>query len=176
MRRWIGTVLALLAGAAWFALLRPVALGGDVAYILVAGSSMESTIDAGSMVIASRQQTYSVGDVVAYRIRDGEVGAGLNVIHRIVGGSATSGFLMRGDNTQVNDIWRPMPSEIVGRATIVIPGVMPILLFLRSPIVIASLAAAWATYLILGLWPAPAREPDPIGRAMSSGVSHSRVQ
>lgn len=145
--------LAVLAAAAgWFVVLRPQIIGGPAAYVLVSGESMEPSLDPGSLVIALRQDEYRVGDVVAYRVPPGNPASGLLVIHRIVGGSAQDGYVMRGDNAAGSDIWRPMPAEIVGRSWVVVPGAMPVLLFARSPIVAASTASAMAVYLILGLW------------------------
>jgi hypothetical protein len=79
----------------------------------------------------------------------GDPGAGLKIIHRIVGGSAEAGFVMRGDHTPSSDLWRPKLEAILGSAQVVIPGAMPILLFARSPIVAASVAAVLAAYFAL---------------------------
>jgi signal peptidase len=144
-------LVAVLAFVGWFLALRPQTLGGPAGWILVAGDSMEPNIHAGSLVVVTRRAEYGIGDVVAYRVPDGDPGAGDNVIHRIVGGTADGGFIVRGDNTNGPDMWRPEPSDIVGAAWLVLPnGAVP-MLFLRSPIVIASLAAALATYVVLGL-------------------------
>jgi signal peptidase len=160
--------LALVAVAAvalgWFVFLRPQVLGGPAAYILVSGQSMEPTIHAGSLVVAQRQETYQVGEIVVYRIPDGEPASGLNVIHRIVGGSAATGFVMQVDNAPGSDVWRPKPADILGRSEVVVPGAVSVLLVARSPIVAASVAAALAVYFILGIWPggtAPGRMPTP---------------
>jgi len=154
-------VLVLAAAAAWFVVLRPQAIGGPAAYVLVSGESMEPFLQPGALVIAMRQDEYQVGDVVAYRIPAGDPAAGLLVIHRIVGGSAESGFVMRGDNAAGSDLWRPTPVDILGRSQAVIPGAMPTLLFARSPIVAASAAAALAVYLVLGLWAPERRRVTP---------------
>lgn len=160
---------ALLVGAlGWLFFLRPQVLGGPAAYVLVSGSSMEPTLDAGSLVIAFRQDEYQVGDVVVYRVPAGGPATGRFVIHRIVGGSADSGYILRGDNALGSDIWRPATPDIIGRSEVVVPGVMPVLLFARSPIVAASAAAALAVYLLLGLWVTPAPSPPSRG-ALRSG-------
>jgi len=166
-------VLVLAAAAAWFVVLRPQAIGGPAAYVVVSGKSMEPTLQPGALVIAMRQDEYQVGDVVAYRIPVGDPAAGLLVIHRIVGGSAESGFVMRGDNAAGSDVWRPTPADILGRSQAVIPGAMPALLFARSPIVAASVAAALAVYLVLGLW-APHRRRV-TQRVRSGGPSTAEV-
>jgi signal peptidase len=150
----------VLAAAGWFIALRPQALGGPAAYILVAGQSMEPTIHPGSLVILFRRPQYAIGDVVAYRVPSGDPGAGLRIIHRIVGGSAEAGFVMRGDNTPSSDLWRPKPEAILGSAQVVIPGAMPVLLFARSPIVAASVAAGLAAYFALGFWAEDRRRPN----------------
>lgn len=151
----------LVAALGWLFFLRPQVLGGPAAYVLVSGSSMQPTLSAGSLVIAFRQDEYQVGDVVVYQVPAGSPAAGHLVIHRIVGGSAESGYVLRGDNASGSDIWRPAPPDIIGRPEIVVPGVMPALLFARSPIVAASAAAALAVYLLLGLWATPVVTPAP---------------
>ena len=152
------TLALLIAVASWFLLLRPTVLGGPAGYILVSGRSMEPNVHEGSLVVTISQSAYRVGDIVAYRIPADEPAAGLLVIHRIVGGSPETGFLLRGDNASGSDIWRPRPGDIVGKAQAVVPGATGALLFIRSPSVAASVAAALAVYLVLGLW-SPRREP-----------------
>ena len=144
-------VAGILAFAAWFVLLRPQVLGGPAAWILVAGDSMEPNIHQGSLVVATRREDYRVGDVIAYRVPEGNPGAGQNVIHRIIGGTAVDGFIVRGDNTSGPDIWRPRAADIVGAAWFTLADAAQMLLLARSPILIASVAAALATYLVLGL-------------------------
>ena len=165
-------VLAVVAFAGWFLVLRPQVLGGPAGWILVAGESMEPTIHPGSLVIVMRHSEYQVGDVVAYHVPDGDPGAGDNVIHRIVGGSAEAGFTMRGDNTNAPDQWRPRPAEIVGSAWLTVPEAAALILFLRSPILVASVAAALATYWILGVLAVPS--PTPAGTSRPARVRRPR--
>lgn len=166
MRSRLLRLAAVLVFAVWFLALRPQILGGPAGWILVAGESMEPSIPAGTLVVVMRQSEYRIGEVVAYRVPDADPGAGDNVIHRIVGGTAEAGFVMRGDNTNGPDIWRPRPADVVGAAWLVVRGAAPTLLFLRSPIVAASFATSVATYLVLGLaWAAPG---DPAERTPRS--------
>jgi signal peptidase len=158
-----GAVLAAALG--WLVFLRPQVLGGPAAYVLVSGNSMQPTLSAGSLVIAFRQEDYQVGEVVVYRVPAGSPAAGRLVIHRIVGGSAESGYVLRGENAPGSDVWRPTAADIIGRSDVVVPGVMPALLFARSPIVVASAAAALAVYLLLVLWVTPS--PSPRGASRS---------
>jgi signal peptidase len=144
-----GALVALIAG--WFVWLRPVVLGGPASYVLVGGQSMEPTIHAGSLVVAFRADEYRVGDVVVYRVPAGDPASGRLVIHRIVGGSAAAGFTLQGDNAPATDIWHPGPSDVLGTATVVVPAVADLIVFVRSPVVIASLAAAIAAYAVLSI-------------------------
>lgn len=144
-------IIGVIAVAGWFVLLRPQSLGGPAAWILVAGDSMEPTIHQGSLVIVMSRSSYEIGDVVAYRVPEGNPGAGQNVIHRIIGGGPGDGFIVRGDNTSGPDIWRPRPSEIAGAAWLTLADAALPLLWLRSPLVIASIAAGFAAYVVLGL-------------------------
>jgi signal peptidase len=151
MRRLVfrAALVALLAG--WFVALRPVVLGGPASYVLVGGQSMEPTIHAGSLVVAFAAGDYRVGDVVVYQVPEGDVASGRQVIHRIVGGSSTDGFVLQGDNTSASDIWRPTGSDILGKATVVVPAIADTIVFVRSPIVVASFAAALAAYAVLSI-------------------------
>jgi signal peptidase I len=145
-------------------LLRPQALGGTAGYVMVAGVSMQPTLQPGTLVVVVRQASYEVGDVVAYRIADGDVAAGNNVIHRIVGGTAT-GYLTHGDNTTWFDSWHPSTSDVIGKVAFTIPGAVPIVMFLRSPLFLASLAAGFGVYFVLGL-----TAPRPSSAAPSSAA------
>jgi signal peptidase len=160
-----GAVLAAALG--WLVFLRPQVLGGPAAYVLVSGNSMQPTLSAGSLVIAFRRDGYQVGEVVVYPVPAGEPAAGRLVIHRIVGGSGEAGYVVRGDRASGSDLWRPTAEDVVGRSEVVIPGVMPALLFARSPIVAASAATALAVYLLLGLWVSPSPSPPPRGALRS---------
>jgi len=139
--------VALFAG--WFLLLRPSTLGGPAGYLWVNGTSMEPTLESGDLVIVHRADTYAVGDVVGYRVPDGEPAAGGLVIHRIVGGSATSGFVTQGDNKPRPDDWHPKPNDIVGTSWFVLPGAGPLVTWLRQPTVVGALAAALVVFSIM---------------------------
>lgn len=131
---------------AWAQLLRPVSLGGPVDYLVIRGDSMLPTYRTGDLVIVREAQAYGPGDIVAYRVPAGELGAGRLVIHRIVADSP-SGFVIQGDNNPAPDPWQPTPRDVVGRAWVVIPGIGRVLSTLRQP---AVLAAGAVTLLVVG--------------------------
>ncbi len=108
--------VAALVG--WFVFLRPgFILDGPGGYIIVQGRSMEPTMYTGYLAVLRRQSSYQVGDVIGFRTEGG------NVIHRIVGGNAVSGFEMLGDNNPLPDRWRPTPDQVIGRMLFHVPKV-----------------------------------------------------
>lgn len=137
--------LPMLAGVAllvaWFFLLRPGSLGGPASYVIVAGRSMEPTLPMHDLAIVRKRDSYGVGDVIAFRVDGGEV------IHRIVGGDASEGFVVQGDNNESPDLWRPQPADIKGAMWLHAPGAGRALEFLLQPInlaiVVGSLATLW---------------------------------
>jgi signal peptidase I len=151
------TLVVLAAALMWTFTLRPQSLGGPVDYVMVQGVSMVPTFHSGDLVLAWRQDSYRKGDVVAYRVPEGEVGAGSILLHRIVGGSAGSGFVVQGDNNPAPDDWRPRPADIVGKAHLRIPGGGRLFAFLHAPVPLASLATGIAVAFMVV--PPRARSP-----------------
>lgn len=149
VRRWIANALVAFAVLAWILLLRPQALGGPASYVLVSGHSMRPQLETGDLVITRREDTYGVGDVVAYRIPNGEPGAGGRVIHRISGGSPREGFQTRGDNRDQPDIWRPRPRDIEGRLWLRLPKAGTFVAMLSAPIPLGT-AAGLLAFLTIG--------------------------
>jgi signal peptidase len=122
-RPWLRALigLTLLVAALWWNLYRPQLVGGPAAYAMVSGRSMESTLEDGDLVITREHATYHVGEIIAYQVPAGEPNAGLRVVHRIVGGSAATGFVTRGDHRTRIDPWRPPPSDVIGSVALRIP-------------------------------------------------------
>jgi signal peptidase len=149
LRRHGGLALTLMLIGAWALFLRPVGLlGGPADYIIVSGSSMEPTYQSGDLIVTRATNTYSVGDVITYRIPAGEPGEGTAIIHRIVDGTS-SGYVTQGDNRDGVDPWNPAIPDVVGKTWIRIPEAGNIILFLLQPQVVAALAGGLTTLLIL---------------------------
>ena len=91
---------------------------------------------------------YRKGDVVAYQVPARQIGAGLVVIHRIVG-TREDGYTMRGDNNNVADPWQPRSSDILGKAWMSIPGLGRVLAAIHQPVLLAALAAAVVVTMVL---------------------------
>ena len=156
VRRVLALVLTLVVVAVWTVFLRPGALAGPATYVIVAGASMEPELHSNDLVIAMRQSTYSVGDVVVYRVPAADLGAGTQIVHRIVGGDPQRGFLVQGDSREGLDHWEPTADEILGKMQLSVPFGGTVLLFLRTPPGIALLAGLTTLLIALG---APARRP-----------------
>lgn len=129
--------------AAWFLLLRPASLGGPASYVIVAGRSMEPGLRLHDLAIVRKQDAYHAGDVIAFRVPEGEV------IHRIVGGDAESGFVTKGDNNAEPDLWRPRPADIKGALWVRVPAGGRALEFVAQPVNAAILAGSVAAFWFL---------------------------
>lgn len=155
-------LLVLGAIAFWVMFLRPAALGGATGYVMVSGKSMEPLMHTGDLAIVRRQRSYGVGDVVAYRVPDGNVGRGMVVIHRVSGGDGKSGYILRGDNRDRQDAWRPRTNDVVGRLQWHLPHAGTALFLIRSPLVIAAVAGFLAFWTIAaGGTPSPGPLDEP---------------
>jgi signal peptidase I len=131
-KRWSSVFfnLTLFMGlvVVWFAF-APAKLGGQAAYVMVNGISMEPGYHTGDLVIVRKAQAYQVGDVVTYR--DAEMGA--FVIHRIIR-IEQGQFVIKGDNNSWLDAYHPTQEEIVGKQWIHAPKVGRTMQWLRKPI------------------------------------------
>src|SRR5947199_8150681 len=99
-----GIALVVVVCLFWAHFLRPESLGGNAGYVLVSGQSMEPRYHTGDLVLVERRQSYRPGQVIAYRVPKGDPMAGAQVIHRIIGGDAEHGFVVRGDNRTAPDV------------------------------------------------------------------------
>jgi signal peptidase len=121
-------------------------------------------------VITSRQDSYKVDDVVAYRVPEGQPAAGAQVVHRIIGGNATDGYRVQGDNRELADRWHPKPEDIIGTVSMRVPSVGKAIAQLKGPL---GLALLCALFTLVFLWrkpvgkaaPAPATGPDTTAEA-----------
>lgn len=167
--------LAVAVVALWIIALRPVSIGGPAAYVIVAGHSMEPTLRTGDLAIALEQSSYAVGDIVVYRIPEGEPGAGTQVIHRIVGGSSAGGFVVKGDGKEGIDPWRPKAEDVVGKLRVLAPRAGWALIFLRTPPGLGLVAGLTTLLVFLALTGGahkPPRRGGPLRRSASPRSDH----
>src|SRR6185437_8387081 len=126
---------AVVVTCLWFAL--PQALGGRAGWVLVSGTSMLPHLHTGDLVLVEHRSSYHVGEVVAYRIPKGQVGAGHVVIHRIVGGNSRTGWRMKGDNRTAPDLWYPTNHDVIGKKQLRIPNAWFVLRIFHMPVLLA---------------------------------------
>ena len=105
--------------------------------------------------------SYGTGDIVGYHVPDGEVGEGLLVVHRIVGGTDADGFVVQGDNNPAPDPWLPQSALIAGTPWISIPGIGRLITFLHQPAALAALAVSLLVGWEVGRRPGRRKAPQP---------------
>jgi signal peptidase len=143
-------VVLVAVVATWWVAFRPTDfLGGPATFITVKGTSMLPMLKTGDFVLADAQPAYHVGDLVVYRVPKGQIGAGDDLIHRIVAGSATTGFTLKGDNNPAPDPWIVPRSDVLGKEALAIPGLGNSLLVIRSPLFAGLAAALIAMWLVI---------------------------
>jgi signal peptidase I len=154
---------ALAVAALWAVTLRPTSLGGPATYVVIRGDSMLPIFHSGDLVVLRVAEGVAPGDVVGYRVPDGEVGAGYLVVHRIAAGDGQSGFTMLGDNNPAPDPWQPRPADIAGKAWVLLPGLGRVIVLVHQPAVAAALAVSLLVMLVLSRsrWPVSVRRPLP---------------
>jgi signal peptidase I len=138
----------LIAVSLWFGL--PQSMGGRADWVMVSGTSMLPRLHTGDLVLVEHQSGYHVGEVIAYRIPKGQIGAGHVVIHRIIGGNGATGWTMKGDNRTAPDLWYPTNHDVVGAKLVRIPDAWFVLRVLHMPILLA-LFAGLAVFFWVGL-------------------------
>lgn len=151
LRSWAS--MLLLVGVC--SLIWPSSLGGDVDFVLVSGESMEPGLHTGDLVIVRDTDDYEDGDAVAFRVPEGEVGAGSVVIHRIIGGDE-DGWHTQGDNRELADPWTPTEADVVGEQWAMVPRLGTFFARVRNPMPLGILAAA-ITFVLLAV--PPKRQP-----------------
>ena len=167
LRRPVNVIFAVVLVAVvsvWWVVLRPTSfLGGPATFVTVKGTSMLPTLKTGDFVLAEAQPTYRVGDLVVYRVPKGQIGAGDDLIHRIVAGNPTTGFTLKGDNNPAPDPWIVPRSDVLGKEALAVPGLGNSLLVIRSPLFAGLAAALIAMWLVISPpgWMRPRRPPIP---------------
>jgi len=151
-RHYLANVVLALVVLALLALTWPVQHGGHLGITIVTGHSMEPTLHTGDIVLTWKQSTYKPGDVVVYPVPDGP-GAGIDVIHRLIGFQPDGTLITQGDNNRGPDPWHPTMASVAGSQTVLIPAAGDAIGLLRRPwiiaLVLAAIAGACAYWLVL---------------------------
>lgn len=151
-------VFVLVCVAVWI-VAGPSQLGGSAAYVIVDGRSMEPTYRDGDLVIVRAQESYEVGEIVAY---EPDIGQPFRVIHRVVAVTDEGQYITQGDNREQPDGWLATDANIFGASWLHIPYGGKSILLLRQPLPWLGLAAGLFTLGLLS-------RPDQAGNSAQEG-------
>ena len=121
---------------------------------------MNPLYHTGDVVIVHKHGNYKVHDIVAYKVPKPNPQAGLEVIHRLIGGNGTTGWTVKGDNRTAADLWHPKNSDVVGSAWLHIPAAGNVVRYLHTPIGIAAVLALIAMGVVFKKGPSGKKEGD----------------
>lgn len=141
--RWILAIVFLVAIGAWWFMLAPRSIGGSDTYVVVSGTSMEPVLHTGDLVIAHRQSSYHLGEIVVISIDGGDV------VHRLWGGSAIKGWQTKGINKLTADLWTIPNKDVLGTKWLVVPKAGSWLRWAGTATGRAVLAASFALFVVL---------------------------
>jgi signal peptidase len=154
---WLVTLL-IIAGAVF---LWPERLGGSTSMVVVRGTSMEPGYHVNDVVIARKGGTAAIGDIVVFEIPGNGVGAGMLVVHRLIGVRDDGTYVTQGDNRDTPDSFPIEDRHIKGE---------PILLIPKAGWLVVWASQWWVVAIALGLiaalmlWPREDSTPDPYPR------------
>src|SRR4051794_9041493 len=107
----LAVILVMTAIGGWAVLTR------RLSYFITHGVGMNPVYHQGDLVFVMKADPYRVGQIAAYH----GAAPGLEVLHRIVGGDRTSGYVFKGDNNQSIDPINPTGDKLIGRAVLRVP-------------------------------------------------------
>ncbi len=123
LERRLATIIAWSAVLMILVALLPTRFGGVFTYSVVVGDSMQPLMKPGDLAIAAADDTYAVGDIVVFRVPEGQLGEGGYVIHRIIEFTDDGGIVTQGDNKDRPDFWELGQQDILGRRLVAVPQV-----------------------------------------------------
>ena len=133
----IFTIIVIIA--CWYAIIVKIILKVDVPMVggysalIVLSGSMEPTIMTGEVIVIHAEKDYKLRDILTYR------DSGVLVTHRIVDMTDDT-FTTRGDANNTDD--PPIKkSQAVGKTIFHIPYLGKVILFVQSPVGLASVLA-----------------------------------
>lgn len=96
---------------------------GVVSLRMVQTSSMQGTIDQGSLIVSANWLKPQLGDIAVYHQKNFDGQYVDFVVHRVIAGSAEGGYVFQGDNNISADPLRVASSDVVGVVQFWIPSV-----------------------------------------------------
>ena len=157
-------ILAGILAAIW-----PVRFGGSTSFMIVSGHSMEPTYHTGDLVITKARPSYSIGEVVVYKVPGSGAASGREVVHRLHEVLPDGKLLAKGDNNRTSDPWAISPSDIVGSKWAMLPKGGMILGFLRSILMLSVLFGVLVGWVF---WPRQEEDEPAVVGAAPATVLH----
>jgi signal peptidase I len=151
-RRWsssLSSAMWLVFAVAVWVIFAPVPVGGNAAYVIVNGISMEPNFHLGDLVIVSPSSYYKVGDIVVYQ---NQALGGKNVFHRIIE-LKLDHYILKGDNNSWIDSYQPTGEEMIGKLWIHIPRAGRLMEKVRTPLGMALSAGGLGLFLAISFFP-----------------------
>ena len=165
------TLIAVLV-LGWWMFLRPSSMGGPLTIITVTGESMEPGMHTGDVAVMFERDSYDLGDVVAFRANAAPgQDRGAYVIHRVAGGSAADGYVMRGDNNDWDDPWTPTADEVAGEMLFMVPQAGTAMRWISQPFHLAAAMAAVMAGMVAAGSDRDEDEDDVVGDVAAELVS-----
>ena len=153
--KYVGSIVIFLIA---LVVLWPAQFGGFTGLTVVNGHSMEPTYHTGDLVVTLRLPSYHFGDIISFKVPDGQPGAGGRVIHRIFNADQVNGqtvYTTKGDNNPSVDPWHPGNADVLGKALFSIPSIGSVLGGASNPIVVGLVAGGLVTLLMWRIGSAP---------------------
>ncbi|MFI5889190.1 hypothetical protein ACIA5D_03615 [Actinoplanes sp. NPDC051513] len=107
----VAAILGMAAIGAWAVMTE------RIGYVVTSGTSMNPVYYQNDLVFVAKADSYHVGQIAAYH---GSI-PGQRVLHRIIGGNGSAGFVLKGDNNESIDPLNPTTDEMIGRAVLHVP-------------------------------------------------------
>ena len=153
----MATAASVILMVAIWNLFAPTQFGGQASYVMVAGASMEPVLQKGDLVIIRDSNTYQAEDIVTYQ--HPIVGP---VIHRVINREGEK-FILKGDNNDWIDSYKPDKSEFIGKSWIHLPGAANLLDKIRQPLPLSILSLILA-FGIVSIFRKPSSPDDDMSK------------
>lgn len=112
----------------------PTMFGYSAAVVLT--GSMSGTIEPNDLIVTRGQAEYRQGDVITY------ANPYSTVTHRIVQ-ITDDGYRTKGDANNTEDSETVLPEQVIGRVVLTVPKIGGVILFLKSPLGMLCMLAAF---------------------------------
>jgi|SRR3990170_6348000 len=133
--------------------------GSGSPLMVVSSQSMQPTLNYGDIIVmkAEKAEDIGVGDVIAFNVPSPYDRLSPSpTVHRVVGKWSDNGefyYKTKGDSNSDNDAWNVTAATVAGEYTqLKVPYVGSLVIFLKSPLGLASLTLTFVSFLLYGYY------------------------